>query len=55
MAVRPALVAAAIRMALGRGWDPHQAGPAFDLDVTEDELAEMLGGPPAYEVPFARR
>ncbi|WP_226874086.1 hypothetical protein [Microbispora sitophila] len=55
MAVRPALVAAVIRMALKRGWDPWQAGHAFDLDVTEDDhLAEMLGGPPVYEVPFAR-
>ncbi|GLX10481.1 hypothetical protein Misp03_74070 [Microbispora sp. NBRC 16548] len=54
MAVRPALVAAVVRMALGRGWGPWQAGPAVGLDVTEDDLTEMLGGPPAYEVPFAR-
>ncbi|MEU6412124.1 hypothetical protein [Microbispora sp. NPDC046933] len=55
MSVRPALVAAVIRMALQRGWDPRQGGRAFDLGVTENDLAEMLGGPPAYEVPFARR
>ncbi|WP_432926673.1 hypothetical protein ACQPZZ_36580 [Microbispora sp. CA-135349] len=55
MAVRPALVAAVVRMALGQGWDPCRAGRAFDLDVTEDDLAAMLGGPPVYEVPFARR
>ncbi|GIH50784.1 hypothetical protein SAMN05421833_12376 [Microbispora rosea] len=55
MAVRPALVAEAVRMALGQGWDPRQAGRAFDLDVTEDDLVAMLGGPPVYEVPFARR
>ncbi|MEU6430197.1 hypothetical protein ABZ860_30265 [Microbispora sp. NPDC046973] len=54
MSVRPALVAAVIRLALRRGWDPHQAGPAFDLDVTEDDLAEMLGGPPVYRVPSPR-
>ncbi|XVQ85160.1 hypothetical protein ACQP2K_41210 [Microbispora siamensis] len=53
-AVRPALVAAVIRMALYRGWDPRQAGRAFALDVTEDDLTEMLGGPTAYQVPFAR-
>ncbi|MEV4300010.1 hypothetical protein [Microbispora rosea] len=55
MAVRPALVAEVVRMALGQGWDPCQAGRAFDLDVTEDDLAAMLGGPPVYEVPFAPR
>ncbi|WP_221891361.1 hypothetical protein [Microbispora sp. KK1-11] len=54
MPVRPALVAAVIRMALHRGWDPWQAGPAVDFDVTEDDLAEMLGGPPVYAVPFPR-
>lgn len=54
MAVRPALVAAVIRMARRRGWGPGQAGPAFDLDVTEDDLTEMLGGPPVYTVPSPR-
>ncbi|MEN3536390.1 hypothetical protein AAH991_14845 [Microbispora sp. ZYX-F-249] len=54
-AVRPALVAAAVRLALRRGWDPRRPGPAFACDVTEDDLAAMPGGPPAYEVPFPRR
>ncbi|MEV4455004.1 hypothetical protein [Microbispora sp. NPDC049633] len=31
-AVRPALVAAAIRLALHGGWDPRHAGPAFNID-----------------------
>ncbi|MFI9577005.1 hypothetical protein ACIG5D_36720 [Microbispora rosea] len=54
MAVRPALVAEVIRTALRRGWDLYRPGRAF-LDVTEDDLTAMLGAPPVYEVPFARR
>ncbi|MEU8280290.1 hypothetical protein ACFYOK_20680 [Microbispora bryophytorum] len=54
MAVRPALVAAVIRVALQHGWDPRQAGLAVDLGVTEDDLAEMRGGSPVYAVPSAR-
>jgi hypothetical protein len=56
MAIRPALVAAAIRMALGRGWDPRQAGNAFELVLTDEDLTELMNGqPPAYDVPFTRR
>ncbi|MFD2355608.1 hypothetical protein ACFSTC_49570 [Nonomuraea ferruginea] len=54
-AVRPALVKAAVRMALDRGWNPRQAGNAFDLALTDDDLTAMLHGPPTYTVPFMRR
>ncbi|GAB1820846.1 hypothetical protein [Herbidospora sp. RD11066] len=49
IAVRPALVASAIRRALAEGWTRERP---FSLDVTEDELPGLLGGPPDYVVPF---
>ncbi|MER5650676.1 hypothetical protein [Streptosporangium sp. NPDC002524] len=53
MTVRPALVAATIRGALDRGWDPSQAGSAFTLNLTEDELSDAMNGhPPSRIVPF---
>ncbi|MET9251599.1 hypothetical protein [Nonomuraea sp. NPDC003709] len=56
MAIRPALVTATIRMALGSGWNPQQAGNAFELALTDDDLAELMNGqPPAYDAPFMRR
>ncbi|MFI7143452.1 hypothetical protein ACIBO2_00945 [Nonomuraea sp. NPDC050022] len=56
IAIRPALVAAAIRMALGQGWDLRQAGNAFELALTDEDLTESMSGqPPAYGVPFTRR
>ncbi|WP_219602097.1 hypothetical protein [Nonomuraea indica] len=56
MAVRPALVTATIRTALSRGWDPQQAGNAFELALTDGDLTELMAGqPPAYDVPFMRR
>ncbi|MGW4967654.1 hypothetical protein ACWEPL_61485 [Nonomuraea sp. NPDC004186] len=56
MAIRPALVTATIRMAHGIGWDPQQAGNAFELGLTDDDLTELMNGqPPAYDVPFIRR
>lgn len=56
MTVRPALVAAVIRTALGRGWDPRQPGNAFTLDLGEDDLTDVMGGqPPAYGVPSMGR
>ncbi|WP_203872277.1 hypothetical protein [Planomonospora parontospora] len=56
MTVRPALVAAVIRTALERGWDPRQAGSAFTLDLDENDLADLMGGQsPSYEVPFMQR
>ncbi|GAA3440762.1 hypothetical protein [Planomonospora venezuelensis] len=54
--VRPALVAAIIRTALERGWDPQRAGSTFTLDLSEDDLADMMSrDPPSYGVPFMRR
>lgn len=50
--VTPALVAACIRRALERGWDPGRPGPAMTLEVTEDDLTAFLGGPPRYLIPF---
>ncbi|WP_433370605.1 hypothetical protein [Streptosporangium sp. CA-115845] len=56
IAIQPALVTATIRQALDRGWDPRQAGNAFDVGLTDDDLADLMNGqPPAYEVPFMRR
>ncbi|SDJ29590.1 hypothetical protein SAMN05421874_101350 [Nonomuraea maritima] len=56
MAVRPALVTATIRMALNHGWDPRQAGNAFELALTDEDLAKLMNDqPPAYAVPFMRR
>ncbi|WP_204358426.1 hypothetical protein [Streptosporangium sp. 'caverna'] len=53
MTVRPALVAATIRRALDRGWDPSQAGGAFTLNLTEDDLSDgMNGHPPSHGIPF---
>ena len=40
IAVRPALVASAIRTALTRGWTPLRPGSAFHLELTEQELPE---------------
>ncbi|MGI5269234.1 hypothetical protein ACQEUU_08795 [Nonomuraea sp. CA-218870] len=55
IAIRPALVTAAIRLALDRGWDPRRAGSAFLLELTDDDLTAMTAGPPAYDIPFMRR
>ncbi|MEV4159949.1 hypothetical protein [Nonomuraea dietziae] len=56
MAIRPALVTATIRTALGHGWDPRQAGNAFELALTDEDLAELMNGqPPTYDAPFMRR
>jgi hypothetical protein len=56
VAVRPALVAAIIRTALDRGWDPRQAGSAFTLDFNEDDLTDVMSGQsPSCGVPFMRR
>ncbi|GII90982.1 hypothetical protein [Sinosporangium siamense] len=52
MAVRPALVAAVIRTALERGWEPRRAGRAFTLDLDEDDLADVMGGQPSCRVAF---
>ncbi|MFI6918646.1 hypothetical protein ACIBIZ_01735 [Nonomuraea spiralis] len=52
IAVRPLLVAACVRRALESGWRPSRPGPLFTLDLTEDELTGLLGGPPAYLIPF---
>lgn len=50
--VRAILVGAYVRRAVERGWRPGRSGPAFALDVAEDELAGLLGEPPRYLVPF---
>ncbi|MGS2640880.1 hypothetical protein [Streptosporangium sp. G12] len=42
MTVRPALVAATIRRALDRGWDPSQAGSAFTINLTEGDLIDAM-------------
>ncbi|MGW0801818.1 hypothetical protein [Nonomuraea sp. NPDC002799] len=56
MAIRPALVTATISMALGHGWNPRQAGNAFELALSDEDLTELMNGqPPAYAVPFTRR
>jgi hypothetical protein len=44
MTVRPTLVTATIRRALDRGWDPSQAGSAFTLNLTEDDLSDVMNG-----------
>jgi len=49
--VRPALVAAVIRTALGRGWQPAAPGPQFQLSVSLADLpaearTEILPVPP---------
>lgn len=55
MAIRPVLVMATIRRALDRGWNPWQAGNAFDLSLTDNDLTDLMAGqPPAYEVPSSR-
>ncbi|MEU6729085.1 hypothetical protein ABZ917_35720 [Nonomuraea wenchangensis] len=56
MALRPVLVAAIIRTALRHGWTPRQAGNAFELALTDEDLTGLMNGrPPAYDVPFMRR
>lgn len=56
MAIRPALVTATIRMALNHGWDPRQAGNAFELALTDEDLTKLMNDqPPAYAVPFVLR
>ncbi|MEV0582729.1 hypothetical protein [Nonomuraea sp. NPDC050310] len=50
--VRPVLVSACIRRALGQGWAAHARGAAFRLTVTEAELPELLGEEPKYMIPF---
>ncbi|MET9068927.1 hypothetical protein ACWDR1_33020 [Streptosporangium sandarakinum] len=52
IAVRPALVGSTIRRALDRGWAPDRKGRHFSLDITEDELTDLLGEPPSYVIPF---
>ncbi|MCG5218601.1 hypothetical protein [Streptosporangium sp. KLBMP 9127] len=54
-AIQPALVTATVRLALKRGWDPQQAGGAFNLKLTDGDLTDVMNGPPAYDVPFMRR
>jgi len=49
--VRPALVAAVIRSALGRGWEPAAPGAPFRLSLASSELpaeakTEMIPGNP---------
>jgi hypothetical protein len=49
--VRPALVAAVIRIALGRGWQPDVSGTSFRLHVASGDLpaevkTEMTPGDP---------
>jgi hypothetical protein len=56
MAIQPALVTATIRRALDHGWDSQQAGSAFTLNLTEDDLIDVMNGrQPSYTVPFMRR
>ncbi|MEU6729084.1 hypothetical protein ABZ917_35715 [Nonomuraea wenchangensis] len=56
MAIRPALVTATIRTALNHGWGPQQAGNAYELALTDEDLTELMNGqPPVYDVPFMRR
>ncbi|MEV4567014.1 hypothetical protein AB0K12_24875 [Nonomuraea sp. NPDC049419] len=50
--VTPALVAACVRRALERGWDPGRSGSAVTLEVSEDDLTHFLGEPPRYLIPF---
>ncbi|MGN9783602.1 hypothetical protein ACTMTF_19365 [Nonomuraea sp. ZG12] len=52
IAVRPVLVAGCIRQALAQGWRSSRRGPGFTLTITEDELADLLDGPPEYLIPF---
>ncbi|WP_440104214.1 hypothetical protein [Streptosporangium sp. H16] len=53
MTVRPALVAATIRRALDRGWDPLQAGSAFTLSLTEGDLTDVANAhPPSHGITF---
>ncbi|MEV5554824.1 hypothetical protein AB0L44_14335 [Nonomuraea wenchangensis] len=47
--VRPLLVGNCVRRAVEQGWRP---GRSCTLDVTEDELAALLGEPPRYLIPF---
>lgn len=54
-AIRPALVTATIRMALDRGWDPQRTGNAYNLELTDGDLTDLMNGPPTYSVPFMRR
>ncbi|MEU8380346.1 hypothetical protein [Streptosporangium sp. NPDC048865] len=42
--VGPALVAATVRGALDRGWDPSQTGSAFVFDLTEGDLSDVMKG-----------
>lgn len=49
--VRPALVAAVIRTALGRGWEPAASGAPFRLSLTSGDLpaeakTQMIPGNP---------
>lgn len=53
MTVGPALVAATIRKALDRGWDPSQAGSAFTLNLTEGDLIDAMNAhAPSREIAF---
>ncbi|GAA3009255.1 hypothetical protein [Streptosporangium longisporum] len=53
MTVRPALVAATIRRALDRGWDPSQTGSAFTLNLTEGDLNDVMNRhPPSHGITF---
>ncbi len=43
VAITPRVVAASIREALARGWEPEQPGTAFAFKPTVDELTAVLG------------
>ncbi|WP_207757518.1 hypothetical protein [Nonomuraea cypriaca] len=53
IAIHPILVVGCIRRAVKQGWESGQPGSAFTLTITEDELAELLGEPPQYLIPFS--
>lgn len=53
MTVRSALVAASIRRALDRGWDPLQVGSAFTLSLTEGDLTDVMNAHlPSHGISF---
>lgn len=51
--ITPRFVAASIREALRRGWEPAQPGSAFVFAVTDDELAVLLGTSPLHDMTAA--
>ncbi len=42
VAIRPALVRACLRRALGKGWPADKPGPPFTLDIDQEELSVMM-------------